>query len=306
MRAQEKLRNLWRLLKEAATWWMKDNSFQHGAAVAFYTIFAISPMFLIVTSIAGLIFGEEAAHGGVFRELSKLIGPESAEALRLVIAESDRPKAGVFATVIAGVTLLIGATTVVVQLQTSLNFLWKVKPRPGRVIRGFIRNRLLSFALVLAVGFLVLVSLLLSAALSALGTYFSGMVPGFDALWQLAAAVAAFVITAALFAMIFKYLPDIRIQWREVAVGALVTAALFTGGKFLIGFYLGRSAVASTYGAAGSLVVVLLWVYYSSLILFYGAEITRAHARRSGANVEPAPYADWIERANGPASERKP
>jgi membrane protein len=195
MRVQEKLRNLWRLLMEAATWWAKDNTFQLGAAVAFYTIFAISPMFLIVTSIAGLV------------------------------------------------------------------------------------------------------SLLLSAALSALGTYFSGVVPGFDALWQLAAAVAAFLITAALFAMIFKYLPDIRIQWREVAVGALVTAALFTGGKFLIGFYLGRSAVASTYGAAGSLVVVLLWVYYSSLILFYGAEITRVHARHSGAHVEPAPHADWTERA---------
>jgi membrane protein len=296
MSAQEKVRSLWRILKESTVWWMKDNAFQHGAAVAFYTIFAISPMFLIVTAMAAFLFGEEAAHSGVFRELSKLIGPESAEALRAVIAESDRPAAGILATIIASVTLLIGTTTVIVQLQSSLNFLWKVKPTPGRVIWGFIRNRFLSFALVLVVGFLLLVSLLLSAALSALSSYFSGVFPGFDVLWQLAAEVVSFVVTAVLFAMIFKYLPDIQIQWRQVAVGALVTAALFTGGKFLIGFYLGQSAVASAYGAAGSLVVVLLWVYYSSLILFYGAEITRVHAKHSGARIEPSPHADWAQR----------
>jgi membrane protein len=294
MGAREKWGSLWQVLKKSSALWFADNAFQHGAALAFYTIFAISPMFLIVTSLAGLWLGDEAAHRQVFVELGTLIGPESAEALRAVIAESDRPKAGIAASIVAGATLLIGTTTVFVQLQTSLNFLWKVKAKPGNVVIGFLKNRLLSFAMVLAMGFLLLVSLLLNAALAAMSAYFIGVVPGIDAVWQAAGVALSFGITAVLFAMIFKYLPDVRIEWRHVIVGGLITAALFTAGKFLIGLYLGRSAVASTYGAAGSLVVVLLWVYYSSLILFYGAEITRVYAKRIGGPVEPSAHAEHL------------
>lgn len=268
---------------------------QHGAALAFYTIFAISPTLLIATSLAGLWFGQEAASTKIFAELATLIGDEGAKALQALLSQTDRPDATTLATSAALVVLLIGATTVFAQLQGSLNHVWKVTPKPGHVIRGFLKTRLLSFAMIVVIGFLLLVSLILSAALAAVISYFSGRHPGLEFLWQILELIVSYGVTSLLFAMIFRFLPDARIGWRDVWVGAAITGALFTIGKFLIGLYLGRSAVASTYGAAGSLVIVLLWVYYSSLILFYGAEFTQVYAERIGSRIEPAPNAMWLD-----------
>ena len=200
------------------------------------------------------------------------------------------------ATVIGLVTLVFGATGVFVQLQVSLNAIWGVQQKPGRAIVLFIRDRVLSFSLILVVGFLLLVSLILTAAIAFVGTWFGGMVPGIEALIQLLNSLLSFAVTVLLFAMIFKFLPDAKIAWRDVWVGAVVTAALFTLGKFALGLYLGKSGVSSSYGASGSLIVLLLWVYYSSLILFFGAELTRVYANRFGARVVPADNAVAVER----------
>jgi membrane protein len=204
-----------------------------------------------------------------------------------MLANAGRHGSGALATVIGVATILFGATGVVGQLQTSLNKIWEVEPRPGRGVLGIVRDRLFSFAMVLAIGFLLLVSLAISAALAAVDSYAASLLPGSEALLQVVNFVVALGIVTGLFALMYRYLPDVRIAWRDVWIGAAVTALLFTIGKFLIGLYLGNSTVGSTYGAAASLVILLLWVYYSSQILFLGAEFTEVYARRHGSRIEP-------------------
>ncbi len=288
------LKSSYALAKQAASEWMSQNVSRHGAALAFYTLFAIAPLFVIVLAMAGFWFGDEAARRELFSQVSGLVGSEGGEAIQALVSAAHQPKTGAWATVIAVVTLFVGATSVFVHLQDSLNSVWGVRREPGRGVRNFIKDRLLSFALIVGIGFLLLVSLVLSAALSALGKYMVGLLPAQENLWQGINFIISFGVITLLFAMIFKMLPDVKIAWRDVWIGALITALLFNLGKLLFGLYLGRSSVTSAYGAAGSLVVVLLWVYFSAQILFFGAKFTQVYANRFGSRLEPVPGAKAV------------
>jgi membrane protein len=277
------------LVKHTSMEWIDLGVSRMGAALAFYTIFAIAPLFVIVLAIASLWFGEEAARRELFGQVSGLVGSEGGEAIQALVSAAHHAKTGVWATAIALATLFVGVTGVFVQLQDALNSIWGVRRAPGRGLRNFIKDRLLSFALIVGIGFLLLVSLVLSAGLSALGKYMGGLLPVQETLWQGINFVVSFGVITLLFAMIFKLLPDVKIAWRDVWIGAMLTALLFNLGKFLLGLYLGRSSVTSAYGAAGSLVIVLLWVYYSAQILFFGAKFTQLYASQYSSHLEPAP-----------------
>jgi membrane protein len=276
------------LIKETARQWYAHDTFQLGAALAFYTVFSMAPVLIIAIGIAAVVFGQQAAQERVIEEIEQTLGSTIGEAIRDTMQYAHNSHSGVIATIIGVSVLLFGATSVFAQLQTALNTIWGVKLRPDSGIWNMVKGRLLSFAIVLAIGFLLLVSLVVSAALAALDSFLTpASHPGGIYLWQVLNGIISFGFITLLFAMIYKILPDVRIAWRHVWVGAAVTALLFTAGKFLIGLYLGRSTVTSSYGAAGSLVVVLLWVYYSSQIFLFGAEFTRVYTERSGTPVMP-------------------
>jgi membrane protein len=300
------LRSVFELVKHTVTEWIDLGVSRMGAALAFYTIFAIAPLFVIVLAMAGLWFGDEAARRELFGQVSGLVGSEGGEAIQALVSAAHKPKTGAWATVIALVTLLVGATGVFVQLQDALNSIWGVRRAPGRGMRNFIKDRLLSFALIVGIGFLLLVSLVLSAGLAALGKYMGGLLPVPATLWQGINFVVSFGVITLLFAMIFKVLPDVKIAWRDVWIGAVITAFLFNLGKFLLGLYLGRSSVTSAYGAAGSLVVVLLWVYYSAQILFFGAKFTQLYSKRHEVHLEPVPGAQSVSVKEVVAEPRRP
>ena len=277
------------ILKEAGSDWMEDQASTLGAALAYYTVFSLAPLLIIAIAIAGLVFGQEAAQGQIFEQLRGLLGEASAKAMQDMVQDANaKPATGVVATLIGVVTLLFGASGVFGQLQTSLNAIWDVEPKPGRGILGLVRDRILSFGFILVVGFLLLVSLLLTAAVALVAQWFGGMLPAMETLAQILNFVVSLAVITLLFAMIFKFLPDAKIAWHDVWIGAFITALLFTVGKFALGLYLGKSGVGSSYGAAGSLIVLLLWVYYSSQILFFGAEFTQVYANRFGSHVAPA------------------
>ncbi len=277
------------ILKQTFYEWMDDQAPTLGAALAYYTVFSLAPLLIISISIAGLALGREAAEGQIFDQLRGLLGDASGRAMQNIVQDaSAEPKTGLVATVVGCVTLLFGASGVFGQLQTSLNAIWGVQPKPGRGILGIIRDRILSFGFILVVGFLLLVSLLLTAAISFVGQRFGEMVPGMEALVQLLNVILSLGVITLLFAMMFKLLPDAKIAWRDVWIGAFITALLFSVGKFALGLYLGTSGVTSSYGAAGALIVLLLWVYYSSQIVFFGAEFTQVYANRFGSHVTPS------------------
>jgi membrane protein len=286
------------LLKQAAWDWFDDSAPTLGAAVAYYTVFSLAALFIIAVSIAGLVFGREAAQGQIFEQLRALIGETSAAAMQDVVESANsKPVTGVFATIVGFITLIIGASGVFAQLQASLNAIWRVEPKPGRGLWGLIQDRVLSFGFILVVGFLLLISLILTAIIAFIGEWFGGFVPGVETLIQVLNAILSLAIITLLFATIFKFLPDVKIAWRDVWIGALITAALFTAGKEILGLYLGKSGVASSYGAAGSLIVLLLWVYYSAQIVFFGAEFTKAYANRFGSHVTPAENAVAVSKS---------
>lgn len=284
-------RTLWHLIKEAAADWSHDRAPRLGAALAYYTVFSLVPFLVVVIALIGLVLGQEAAQSAILSHIATLVGDQSAAAIKDMIQRADQPSTGLVATGLAVVTLLFGASGVFGQLQDALNTVWGVEPKEGRGVWGFIKDRFLSFVAVLGTGFLLLVSLILSSALAAFGKWFSGLLPLPEALLHLFNFVLSFVVVTGLFALIFKVLPDAKVAWRDVWVGALLTAALFTIGKYALGLYLGKSNVASAYGAAGSLVLILLWVYYSAQILLYGAEFTQVYANRLGERIVPAPDA---------------
>lgn len=288
------LRTIYGLGKQTATEWIDQDVPRLGAALSFYTLFAIAPLFVIVLAIAGFWFGEEAARRELFGQVSGLVGSTGGAAIQELVSAADKPKTGVWATAIAAATLFVGATGVFVQLQDALNSVWGVRRVPGRGLRNFIKDRILSMALIVGIGFLLLVSLVMSAGLSALGKFMGGLLPAQEVIWQAINFVISFGVITLLFAMIFKVLPDVKIAWRDVWMGAMLTALLFNLGKFLLGLYLGRSSVTSAYGAAGSLVVVLLWVYYSAQILFFGAKFTQIYSNRYGSRLEPVPGAEAV------------
>ncbi|MBA2539277.1 MAG: YihY/virulence factor BrkB family protein [Deltaproteobacteria bacterium] len=275
------------MLKETVSDWVDDKAARLAAALAFYTLLSLAPLLIIAVSVAGLVFGEEAARGEVATQLQGLLGAQAAEAIQSVLANAKSPASGIVGTIVGVAVLLFGASGVFGELQGALNLIWEVESKPGRGLKGFIRDRFFSLTLVVGVGFLLLVSLVLSAGLSAMGGYMSSHLPGGEGVWQILNFVVSLAVMTGLFALIFKVVPDVEIEWRDVWIGALFTAGLFTLGKFLIGLYLGRSGVGSPFGAAGSVVVLVVWVYYSSQILFLGAEFTQVFARHRGSRMEP-------------------
>jgi membrane protein len=285
--AKTKPKAIFQLLSETATACLQHNVPRLGAALAYYTLFAIAPLFVIVLAVAAFAFGEQATRRELLGQISGLVGKEGGEAIQAIVAAAHKPKAGLLATSIATTMLLVGATGVFIELQDALNIIWNVSRRGQHGFRRFVKDRVLSFALVLGIGFLLLVSLVISAVLSALGGLLSGVVPGARIIWEVINFFISLGVITVLFAMIFKMLPNVSITWRDVSVGAFLTAALFNAGKFLLGFYLGRSGVASAYGAAGALVIVLLWVYYSTQILLFGAMFTHLYANRYGSRGKP-------------------
>lgn len=285
---------IWGLFKTAAVKWSNDNAPRKGAALSYYTIFALPPLFVIVLFIASLVFDREMVSKYLLGQIGGLIGEKGASAIQSAINTPDSANRGFLASALAVLTLIVTATGLFLELQTALNQIWGVEAKPGQGIWGFIKNRLLSFAMVVAIGFLLLVSLVVSAGLAAFSKYVSGLVPGLDLLWMITNFLVAFAVITVLFAMIFKVLPDVKLAWRDVWIGAAFTALLFTGGKFLLGIYLGRSTAVSAYGTAGSLVLILLWVYYSAQILFFGAELTQVEANRFGSRLQPAKNARWV------------
>jgi membrane protein len=298
------LKSIWNLLKASVTAWIDDKAPRLGAALSFYTVFALPPLFMIAIFIASLVFNPDTVRTDMFSEVGGLIGKKSAEAIQSAMAAQYQSDRGAFASVAAIVTLVLTATGMFIELQDALNTIWKVEAKPGHGLSGFVRNRLMSFAMVVGIGFLLLVSLVVSAALAALSGYVNELLPGFSVLSVVASALVSFIVITVLFALIFKILPDVKIAWRDVWIGGALTSLLFTLGKFLLGWYLGRSTTISAYGAAGSLVLILLWVYYSAQILFFGAEVTKVYATRFGKKVQPASYARWVSVApSGKQSE---
>jgi membrane protein len=277
--------------------WWNDNPFELAAALAFYTISSIAPVLLIAVGVASFFLAPEAATNRIVSEMQNLVGPQGARAVRQVIESSRGFGKGIWAVSLGIVMVIIGATAVFGQLQSALNYIWDVKSKPDRSVLGsLLIDRLRSFSIAICVGFLLLVSLVISAVLDALRDYMNLWLPGMPWFWQMGNVVASFVVIAILFAMIYKFLPDVVISWKDVWIGASVTAFLFTGGKYLLGIYLGHTATASAFGAAGSLVVLLFWVYYSSVIVFLGAEFTQVYARRYGSRICPQAHAVRVGR----------
>lgn len=280
------LKWLWLLTRDAFFQWVDVNPFQMGAALAYFTLFSMAPVLLIAIAVAGLVFGREASQNQIIGLIEDVVGAQSAGVIQAIIESAGQtPDSGFFATAIGMIFLLLGAAGVVGQLQDSLNTIWRVVPEAGRGIIGFLQDRLVSYSMVLSVGFLLLVSLVLSALLSALSRILGGFLPIEAVTAHILDIVISFAFITLLFAVIYKFVPNVRIAWGDVWIGAATAALLFSLGKFLIGFYLGHSTVTSIYGAAGSLVTLLLWVYYSSLMFFFGAELTQVYAKRYGSKV---------------------
>ena len=279
--------SVWLLFKTTVTQWFEDQPFQLASSLSYYTLFSVAPLLIVAIGVAGLAFGREAAQGQIVAELQGLVGEAGARAVQDMVEASRRPQAGILATVIGVATLLLGATGAFAELKSALNVVWDV-PEQGGGLKALLLGRLWSFAMVLAVGFLLMVSLVVSAALAAADGLFRWIgVP--QAAAQLANAAVSFLIITVLFALIFKFLPDTEVAWSDVWAGAVFTSALFAVGKAGIGLYLGKSGLASTYGAAGSVVILVVWVYYAAQIFFFGAEMTQAYARRHGSRQNDQP-----------------
>ncbi|HEX8311727.1 MAG TPA: YihY/virulence factor BrkB family protein [Chthoniobacteraceae bacterium] len=278
------MRDWLNLLKETASCWSAHKAPKMGAALAYYTVFSLAPLVILVLSIVSIFYERDAARAQLVREASSFIGSQGAEIIDGILKQGAQNGTNRWSAVIGFLVVLFGASGAFAELQDSLNHIWGVKERTGRAFWIKIKDRLLSFSMIFVIGFLLLVSLLISAAIAAADKYMSGVLPGADMIWQVGNIIIPLAITTILFATIFKVLPDVRIAWRDVWVGGFLTATLFTVGKLLLGFYLGRSAIGSSFGAAGSLIVVLAWVYYSSQILFFGAEFTRVYAERHGTH----------------------
>jgi membrane protein len=277
---------LWLILGvfRRAVWaWWEDNALRLGASLAYYTLFAIAPVLLVAIAIAGLVFGPEAVRGEIVGQLRALLGQEGARAVQSMLEGASKRESGWIATIIGSVTFVFASTGAFLELQTVLNTIWRVKPDPNANLAAYIQDRIRSFGIVLAIGFLLLVSLAISAALAAANAWIGRRAPAVPLLWQALHGLVSIGVITVLFAMLYRFLPDVQLEWRDVITGAFVTAVLFSIGKQVIGLYLGQSSTASTYGAAGSVIVLLLWVYYSTQIMLLGAEFTRIYADSHGS-----------------------
>lgn len=283
------LRRGWGIVVDAAYGWIDHDAMSMAASIAFYTIFSLAPLAILVIALAGLVFGDEAARGALVDQLSTLIGRDAGQTVQDLIARAGNRDTGILASIVGLCTIVVGATTVFVELQTALNRIWKVEAPQESTITWLVRVRLKALALIGAIGFLLIVSLVVSAALAAVGSWAAGWAGGYlpampSLLWLLD-MVTSWTVLTGLFAMIYRILPDTRIRWTDVWLGAAANAFLFAVGKLLIGFYIATSGVVTVYGAAGSFVLILLWVYYSAVIFLFGAELTRAYSERSGSRA---------------------
>ena len=291
------IKDTWSILKQSFIDFIDNKVFKLSAALAFYTIFSLPAMLIIIIAVSDVFYGRAAIEGTLYHQISNFVGTDAALQIQEAIRGAALSQSSYFATIVGIITLLFGATSVFSEIQDSINHIWKLKSKPkGSGFLKMVVNRLLSFSLVISLGFLLLVSLLINGLMDMLITRLTVMFPELTVIVVYAVnIIITFGITALLFAMIFKVLPDARIQWKHVRAGAFTTAILFMVGKFLIGYYLGHSKLSSTYGAAGSVIVMLLWVYYSAMILYFGAVFTHVYAVHTGSMIYPSNYAVWVQ-----------
>jgi membrane protein len=282
------------MLKATFADWMEDKALRLSAAVAYYSVFSIAPLLVIAIAVAGLVLGQEAVRGELFGQLKDYVGPQAANAVQSMVQSASKPTHGWVATVLGFATLLLGASGVFGQLKDALNTIWEVQAKSGGGVKAFIKERILSFGMVLVIGFLLLTSLLLSTMIAGLNHMLESWLPMPAFVWGVIAFLISFAVVTTLFAFIFKVLPDVQLAWRDVWIGAAVTALLFEIGKFALGYYLGKQGAESSYGAATAIVLLLLWVYYNSCILFFGAEFTQVYTRSRGVKVETKRGAEWL------------
>jgi membrane protein len=288
--------NKFKYIRQVFVEFNADNILKYSASLAYYTVFSMAPLIIVIISVCGLWFGRDAIEGHVYGQISDLVGKTAAIQIQDAIKNIHLTGNNVFATVVSIVVLIIGATGIFNEIQDSLNKIWGLKIKAKKIWWKLILNRLLSFSLILIIGFMLVVSLLLNAIISAFGEYISRYYVNFDLVFlRFSDAAITFLTTSILFSLIFKILPDARIRWKDVIYGGAVTALFFTLGRIAIGFYLGKSNIASVYGAAGSIMIIMVWIYYSSIILYFGAEFTKVHAKLFGGKIYPNDYAVWIK-----------
>jgi membrane protein len=290
------LSNCVRLAKETGSRWSEDGASRLAASLALYTLLSLAPLLVIAISVAGLVFGADAARGQISDQISGLVGSRAGQAIESLVANAHSPSAGILSSIVGTVILLLGASGVFGELQSALNLIWRVKPKPGRGILGLLRDRFFSFTMVLGVAFLLLVSLIASAALAAVTGYLQSLV-ALPVLWHAVDAAVGLGLSTVLFALIFKVVPDVEISWGDVWVGGFATALAFSLGRGALGWYVGRASTVSPFGAAGSLVALIVWIYYSAQILFLGAEFAQVYASRHGSRIVPSNNAVPLEQA---------
>lgn len=289
-----RLRVLWNLLRETFNEWGRDRAPILAAALSYYMIFSIAPLLILLMVILGVVVGEKIAQEEVMNQLTELVGDQTAQSIQTVVQSQFEQGSSIQATIVAIATMIFGATTVFAQLKEALNIIWGVEPKPGRAVKGFIQTRMLSVLMVLGIGLILLLSLVVSSVLSGMNDRLEQWLSVPDFVWSLTDFVVSIGLMTLLFGQVYRLLPDVEIAWRNVGVGALITALLFTVGKSAISWYLGHGTVGSAYGAAGSLIVFLLWVSYSTQIFLFGAEFTQVWSRYQGSEIRPAKYARFV------------
>ena len=293
---RKKIISVYTYLKQVFTEFLEDNILKYSASLAYYTVFSLAPVLIVIISICGVLFGKEAIEGHIYSQIKGLVGSDAASQVQDTIKNIHLTGHNVFATIVSVIILLIGATGIFGEVQDSLNKIWGLRIKKRKTWWKLIINRLLSFSLIISIGFVMMVSLLLNALISAFGNFLGRYFSEFSViLVQITDSVITFVITTFLFSLMFKMLPDAKIKWKDVLIGGLITSVFFTLGKLAIGYYLGSSNIASVYGAAGSIMIIMVWVYYSSIILYLGAEFTKVYAKLHGGKIFPNEYAVWIK-----------
>ncbi|HZI01703.1 MAG TPA: YihY/virulence factor BrkB family protein [Flavisolibacter sp.] len=291
----KRIRSLWKALKMAGEGFIEDNAFKLSASLSYYTIYALGPLFVIIISLAGIFFGNDAVEGRLYAQLNGLVGSQAALQIQDIIGNIQESKLGTVGAIVGGIVLFIGATGVFTEMQDSINFIWSVKAKPKKGWLKFLSNRLLSFSLILGMGFILLVSLLANTLLNLLSEKLMRLLPNYTVqLFNMINSVIIVIVICTLFTFIFKVLPDAIISWKDALIGATFTTMLFLLGKFLINYYIGTSNLGLTYGAAASVIIILTWVYYSALILYFGAEFTKMYALQSGSGIKPKDTAVFI------------
>ena len=291
----KRLINIFSYIRQVFKEFSADNILKYSASLAYYTVFSIAPLLVIVSTLSGIFFGKEAVNGEVYKQLKGLIGSAAAIQIQDIIKNIHLTGNNFFASVVSIIILLIGATSIFGEVQDSLNKIWGLRVKTKKIWWRLIVTRLLSFSLIVSIGFIMIVSLILNAIVSAFGNFLSRYIHHFSVYFiQTTEGVLSFIVASFLFSLMFKLLPDAKIRWKDVLFGGFITAIFFTLGKFAIGYYLGKSNLTTLYGAAGSIIIIMVWVYYSSIILYLGAEFTKVHANLYGRKIQPNEYAEWI------------